>query len=85
MERRRILEYESEGKKTQFFWKLSSLSLSGVRATDLSDGTAAAVCVRTSIPVACRHCLNEMEGVVGWSKVEMGKEEGDKNGIINIF
>ena len=55
------------------------------RATDLSDGTAAALCVRTSSPVACWHCLNETEEAVGWSKVEMGKEEGSKtNGIVNI-
>ena len=57
-----------------------------MRATDLSDGTAAALCVCVSSPVACRHCLNETEEAVGWSKVEMGKEEGSKtNGIVNIY
>ena len=52
------------------------LSCVTVRATDLSNGTAAALYVRTSSPVACWHCLNETEEAVGWSKLEMGKEGG---------
>ena len=52
---RQIKPYPVLSRLPAFFF----LSCVTVRATDLSDGTAAALCVRTSSPVACWYCLNE--------------------------
>ena len=71
---RQIKPYRVLSRRPAYFFFRASRCVR--LSTDLSDGTAAALCVRTSSPVACWHCLNETEEAVGWSKVEMGKEEG---------